>query len=246
MLHRCSSCKQKLTTIGLWTASLPPVDPAARFEGNTSYHQDYPAHPVEPRHALASAQYQPNPAPFDGQTTHKGAFVAHPMEPRPHAGPNHQTRPSAPFEGSSSYKQDYGAHPMERRTPHQQAQYVPNPAPFDGTSSYNVSCLACLHEGGLQTFACSDIKKRPSNGPCHCPYTPIPSDQPQCYSATCRAWSKHPIVLTDTVDAACMQSAYTQHAMEPRTHGGPHAGSISHNSAPFEGQVRAMSTLTLR
>jgi hypothetical protein len=81
----------------------------ARFDGNTTYHEDFRKWPGDKRDMIrADNQYQPSNVPFDGQSTYKGHYI--PLQ----GGPAQSFKPDglafrsdAPFDGSTLYRSEY-------------------------------------------------------------------------------------------------------------------------------------------
>lgn len=119
---------------------------AVAFDGTTSYHKDYPRHPLEARPPAAGNQYNPNTAAFDGTTTYGSQYVNQGMPDRH----QHQARPYEPsgarFDGTSTYNSNYTQHPIERQQPHRPGGEQRPHVPFDGSTTYGANYVPHAHE----------------------------------------------------------------------------------------------------
>ncbi|KAG2447656.1 hypothetical protein HYH02_007572 [Chlamydomonas schloesseri] len=209
----------------------------APFDAHSSYKQDFPAHPIEPRPPVTGGQHQPNTAPFDGTTAYRDNYRGHNIDPSQYArATGRPTGPltTAPFDGASSYKQDYPQHPLEPRQAHTGPAYQPNTAPFDGTSHYK------------SQYVPHQVEPRPHAGPVHAQHnSSVPFDGTTTHKADFPA---HPIEPRPPVTggqyvpntapfagSSEARDAYQPWPIDPSTmqrHGGPPP---MRPSAPFDG-----------
>ena len=56
--------------------------PSAKFDGESMYHERFPAHEVQPRAPRPPREAYKSGGAFDGTTTSRSAYPAHPIQPR--------------------------------------------------------------------------------------------------------------------------------------------------------------------
>lgn len=81
----------------------------AKFEGNTTYDQDFRSWPNGKRDAIrADNQYQPSNVPFDGMSTYKGHYIPLAGAPAQSFKPEGAAfNSNAPFDGNTLYRSEY-------------------------------------------------------------------------------------------------------------------------------------------
>jgi hypothetical protein len=81
----------------------------AKFEGDTTYGQDFRKWPGDKRDLIRNAnEYQPSQAPFDGMSTYKGHYIPHDNSRTDSFKPDGTAyRSDAPFDGNTLYRTEY-------------------------------------------------------------------------------------------------------------------------------------------
>lgn len=73
------------------------------FAGDSTYHHDYPAHPINPRQLPPKAVREEDGVPFDGITEYHQRYPAHPISPRQLPPKAVREDDGIPFEGTTTY-----------------------------------------------------------------------------------------------------------------------------------------------
>ncbi len=94
-------------------ASRKKID--AKFEGDTTYHQDFRKWPGDKRNPIRSGnEYQAPNAPFEGLSTYKGHYMPHQANPAQSFKPDGNAyRSDAPFDGNTLYRTEYTQKELE-------------------------------------------------------------------------------------------------------------------------------------
>lgn len=79
-----------------------------KFDGNTSYREDYRRWQTEPVRATMKDVYQPLCEPFEGIPTYRKDYVDHKAPPRPSMKPPERAMVScAPLDDNTEYRNEY-------------------------------------------------------------------------------------------------------------------------------------------
>ncbi|KAK9814132.1 hypothetical protein WJX72_001080 [[Myrmecia] bisecta] len=115
----------------------PPPRQAVPFEGNSTYHDMYPTHQIQPRPHAEPVQYKGTGVKFDATSSYGSDYKQHPIEPRPPIMPTQAARSTAKFDATSSYSSEFPAHKIQPRQVHEGPKYTPNNVPWEATTAYN-------------------------------------------------------------------------------------------------------------
>ena len=75
-------CRRKGIPADANRAGTSHAGPSAKFEGESMYHGQYPAHEVQQRAPRPQREAYKSGGAFDGTTTSRSAYTAHPIPPR--------------------------------------------------------------------------------------------------------------------------------------------------------------------
>jgi len=113
--------------------------PPAKFDGHTTYGDQFHAHQMPKAHEIPKAEWQPSPHKLDGDTTYRGQFGAKPLPPQqPYAAPP-PTKSPHKFDGHTTYGDQFHAHQMPKGHEIPKAEWQPSPHKLDGHTSYRDS-----------------------------------------------------------------------------------------------------------
>ena len=117
---------------------------AAQFEGESTAHRDFQAHPVQPLPELPPDRSVVHTLPFEGESSMQShykappqdAFKVAPADARSRQGDlQHSSAQAAQFEGESTAHRDFQAHPVQPLPELPPDRSVVHTLPFEGESS---------------------------------------------------------------------------------------------------------------
>ncbi|KAL1525826.1 hypothetical protein AB1Y20_020663 [Prymnesium parvum] len=106
--------------------------PPTKFDGESTYHHDYPAWPLPPAAPRRPAEQPPRSFPGQWDTTHAASYT---FPRQKAAAPSRRERPAAaprPFEGISTHLADYQPWPLRYVKAERPSTPANDPIPFRG------------------------------------------------------------------------------------------------------------------